>query len=111
MPLEALTMSINVSNPMGIAKYPSLATPARDGFCPFLPKQNSLGWNIVAVPQLGQELVLVLGWSSSSQLCPDIWKASNPKSSQKSRQRALAAAAVMGLAEKSSFFSPFHHGL
>lgn len=43
------------SAPMGIAKYPSLAASARGGFCPFLPKQICLGWNIVAASQLGQE--------------------------------------------------------
>lgn len=48
------------SAPVGIAKSPSLASPAWDGFCPFVPRQISLGWNVVAAPQLGQDLVLVL---------------------------------------------------
>lgn len=52
LPLEALTMSINVSAPMGIAKYPSLAAP---GWILSLSLQICSGWNIVAAPQLGQE--------------------------------------------------------
>lgn len=57
LPLKALTMNIKClcSAPTGIAKYPSLAASAHDGFCPFLPKQSCLGWNIVAASQLGQE--------------------------------------------------------
>lgn len=52
MPLEALTMSRNVSAPMGIAKYPNLAAP---GWILSLSFQICSGWNIVAAPQLGQE--------------------------------------------------------